>query len=456
MMAEHLAPPAARDHARISRAREVLLLLFGALILGLGYAIVWQAYLPTWQQLYAGRDWLVFAAPIGWLVAGLLLSAALAFRRCTETLLLPVAWLLLGIGLLFLLRLAGGTAAFNEDLAVIRLDSYHNQLTSAVVGWLVLLGIILFWRDYRALSRYKYLVAAAAVLLLLATTLLGSAKHGQQIVLDLKFVTFQPHELVKVLLVIFMAAYLVEKRELLALAAGKFGLLTVRDFRYMGPLIALWLLVMAIIFKHDDLGAAMLLFGSFLAMLYLGTDRKIYVIIGLALFVLGGVAAYTFSARVQSRVAIWQNPWTDPTDRGYQITQALMALGNGRVVGAGLAGGYPERIPAVHTDMIFAAMSEDLGLLGAVVIIGLYLVLIGRIFQVAFRAPDAFGRMLAAGLAVTIAVQTWVILAGVTKLIPLTGITLPFMSYGGTSLMVNMILLGIVFNIAQARSRHTS
>lgn len=436
---------------RISRVREVLLLLLGAVILGLAFAVVWQVYLPVWRDVYSGRDVLVFLAPGGLLLGGLVLSAALGVRRCRETLLLPIVVLLLGIGLLFILRLVGGTMAFNAHEGMSLLAAYHKQLLSALIGWFVLLGIILFVPGYRVLARYKYLIAAVAVVLLIATTFLGHAVNGQQVVLTLGSMTFQPHELVKLLLVIFMAAYLVEKRELLSFARGKSGLLSLRDFQYMGPLVALWVLVMAIIFKHDDLGAALLLFGAFLALLYMGTARKAYVLLGLALFIFGGMGAYTLSARVQSRVAIWQNPWADEYGKGYQISQALMAFGNGRLVGAGLAGGYPERIPAVETDMIYAAMSEDLGLLGATAIITLFLMLIGRVFSVALRAPDEFGRLLAAGLGATLAVQIWVILAGVLKLMPLTGITLPFMSYGGTSLIVNFVLIGIVFKIAEAR-----
>ena len=206
---------------------------------------------------------------------------------------------------------------------------------------------------------------------------------------------------------------------------------------------------MAIILRHNDMGALLLLFTVLLGMLYLGTERKIYLIVGCALAFLGAFVAYQHSSTVQQRVAIWQHPWTDASGSGYQIAQALMAFGNGRVVGAGLAGGAPERIPEVHTDMIYAAISEDLGLLGAVAIISLYLVLIGRIFHIAVRAEDRFGQLLAAGLGLTLAIQTWVILAGVVKLIPLTGITVPFMSYGGTSLVVNLVLVGLVLKVGE-------
>jgi peptidoglycan glycosyltransferase len=206
------------------------------------------------------------------------------------------------------------------------------------------------------------------------------------------------------------------------------------------------------VFHNDDLGAMLLLFGALLGMLYLGTERKSYFILGLVMFAVGAVGAYSISSRVQSRVDIWLNPWTVSRGDGFQICQALMALGNGRVIGAGLAGGYPERIPAIQTDMIYAAISEDLGLVGAVAVIGLLLVLIGRIYHVGLRSEDRFGQLLAAGLATTLALQAWVILAGTMKFIPLTGITLPFLSYGGTSLVVNFALLALVLKVAEERS----
>jgi len=454
------------------RGREVWLLLFAFAILSLGYWVVWQAYLPAWQVLYPGQSWRVFDALPVTFVAWLLLSLALRWRRCEETLLLPAVALLIGIGLLFLQRLAGGIALqamqSGFDLAhigaiaardhapalarttALLLHCSDKQLISFVVGWAALMGIVLFWKDYRTLARYKYLIAIGATVLLLVTTVFGSTKGGQTIALDLGPLTFQPHDLVKLLLVIFMAAYLVENRQLFSVAGGPFGVITRMDLRYLGPLVALWLLVMAIIFKHDDLGAALLLFGALLGMLYLGTERKSYVVIGALMFIFGATGAYFISSRVQDRVAIWLHPWAYSNNGSYQIVQALMALGNGRAVGAGLAGGYPERIPAVHTDMIFSAISEDLGLIGAVAVIGLFLFLIGRMYHVSLRSDTHFGKLLAAGLATTMALQAWVILAGTMKFIPLTGITLPFISYGGTSLVVNLVLLGMILKIAEA------
>jgi len=464
----------------VRRQREVWLLLFVHLILGLGYWVVWQAYLPFWQA-YGVTLTRFFLPPAVLLLLWLTLSVVLTVRRCRETLLVPLVALLAGFGLLFLQRLAGGagTLAMQQgydpaqffalaaekgapnivDTAALFLRSAQKQFSSFLIGWAVLLGLLLCWRDYRALARYKYLIAALAMLLLLGTTVFGFAVGGQTITLRLGPLAFQPHDPVKLLLVIFMAAYLVEKRELLLFARGRFGFLTRMDFRYLGPLITMWLVIMALIFKNDDLGAAMLLYGALLGILYLGTGRKTYLLVGLALSVAGIVAGYRLAKlmelrvvdRIDTRIAVWLDPWRDQHGAGYQIGQALMALGSGRVVGAGLAGGYPELIPAIYTDMVYAGISEDLGLLGAVAVIGLFMLLISRMFHVALLAEDRFGQLLAAGLALTMALQTWIILAGTLKFIPLTGIPLPFLSYGGTNLVVNLVMLGIVLKVAEAR-----
>jgi cell division protein FtsW (lipid II flippase) len=464
---------------RQGRWREVGLLVLGAVILAVGHLVVWQAYLPAWRALFPGHAWVVLLPPLLTLPAWLLVSGILAWRRCGETLLVPLVALLVGIGLLMQLRLAGGVATLAADQGIVLgqlpailggddpptlarttatfLRAATRQFFWFWVGWGALVTLLLGWRDYRGLARYKYLVATAALGLLVLTTLFGHTTHGQTVALNLGFVSFQPHDLVKVLLVIFLAAYLGEKSELFALAAARSRWVTRLDLRYLGPMVALWLLVTVIVVKHDDLGAALLLYGAFLAMLYLGTGRPIYVGMGLGLSLLGGALGYQlarliglgFVTRLQSRVTIWLDPWQDATGKGMQICQALMALGHGRLIGAGLAGGAPERIPAVHTDMIYAAISEDLGLVGAIALVLLLLGLIGRLLRVAAAAGDRFGQLLVAGLAATLAIQSWVILAGTIKLIPLTGITLPFISYGGTSLVVNLLLIGIALKVAE-------
>ncbi len=440
-----------------TRRREVWLLVLGWIIIGLGYFVVWQSFLPQWQTRFGAAQWKFFAPWLAMLPAWLVVSYVLTRRRIRETLLFPLVALLVGIGLLFLVRLAGGADAQGMHhssklmLGDFIYSQYIKQLGSFVAGWLGLLALLIFVKDYRALAKYKYVIAALTIFLLLITTLFGHSVAQQQLQLRLGPLTFQPHDPVKVLLIIFMAAYLVENKELIAFARGKFGLLSRMDFRFMGPLLLLWLIVMAIIFKHNDLGAAALLFGSFLGMLYIGTDRKSYLVTGVAMLFLGGWLAFATSQTVHTRVNIWLNPWADEMNKGHQIAQSLMALGNGRVVGAGLGGGFPESVPAVQTDMIYAAISEDLGLVGATMVLLVFLLLISRIFNIAMKSTDRFGQLLAAGLGITLAVQTFVIIAGTIKLIPLTGITLPFISYGGTSMVVNLALIGLALLVSEQR-----
>ena len=224
----------------MKRQREIWLLLLVFAILGAGYFVVWQAYLPIWRDWYHGAEWRIFLPPAGMLAGWLVLSGILSLRRCRETLLLPIVALLVGLGLLFLLRLAGGTAQYKSMEAGAGLFAlYHKQIISFGVGWLALLVMLSAVKDYRLLSRYKYLLALVTVGLLLATSIAGKVTGGQTLTLRLGGFSFQPNDPVKLMLVVFLAAYLAEKHELLSIAGGKFGLLTRMDFRYMGPLVAL-------------------------------------------------------------------------------------------------------------------------------------------------------------------------------------------------------------------------
>lgn len=440
--------------------RDLALLLLVVIILLLGHLVVFGAYPLAWAEFYPGQPWRVLLPPVAMGVAWLILLIVLHRQPRRETLAIPIVALLSGLGLLFLLRLAGGAFTLGMKASTIEVlfSAYSKQLIFFFIGMALLIVMVGARWDYHRLARYKYLLALGAVLLLLATTLFGKDTGGQQIAIDLKVITFQPHDPVKLLLVIFMAAYLAEHREMFEFAALRTRFLSAMDLRYLAPMIGLWLLVMAIVFVHKDLGAALLLFSILLGMLYLGTGRKTYVAIGLGMFAAGAVAAYHVVEVVRARVALWLDPWQTITvgDRvfdGYQLTQSLMALGNGKVIGAGLAGGFPENIPAIHTDMIYAAISEDLGLAGAAIVLMCFLFLIERVFAVGLRAPDRFGQLLAAGLGVTLAVQALVILGGVVKAVPLTGITLPFISYGGTSLIINCLMLGLVLKVSTADSR---
>jgi cell division protein FtsW (lipid II flippase) len=261
-------------------------------------------------------------------------------------------------------------------------------------------------------------------------------------------VYFQPSELLKVLFVIFLAAYLADQRELLIYATWRLGPLRLPPLPYLLPLVVMWLLVLGLVVVQRDLGAALLFFGIFLALLYAATARLDYVLAGLLAFAVGATVCYQLFGHVQDRVAIWLDPWAYAQGRGYQIVQALIALGAGGVFGAGLGYGYPEYIPAVHTDFVLAAIGEELGLLGSLAVVGLYLLLVYRGFRIALRAPEPYWQLLAVGLTTVLGLQALVILGGTIRLIPLTGITLPFVSYGGSSLLVNYLAIGLLLRIS--------
>jgi cell division protein FtsW (lipid II flippase) len=305
------------------------------------------------------------------------------------------------------------------------------------------------------LARYKYTWAAAGSLLVLTTFVLGVDlnESGMRLWIGAGGVYFQPSELYKVILVIFLAAYLAERRELIALAGWRVGPLRLPPLPYLLPLLVVWLLSLGLVVVQRDLGAALLFFGVFLALLYVATARLDYAAAGLGAFAVGGVIAYQLFGHVRDRVAVWLDPFAEAQGRGYQIVQALYALAAGGVLGTGLGYGYPEYIPAVHTDFAIAAIGEELGLLGSLGVVALYLLLVYRGFRIALRAPDAYLQLLAVGLTTVLGLQALVILGGTTRLIPLTGVTLPFISYGGSSLLVNYAIVGLLLRISAERPR---
>ncbi len=429
------------------RLREKMLLLFVLIIHLLAVYIIWQTFPHIAKNGVLHLFIPAFAMFICWLIT----SVILAKYKCSDEILLPVMAIFTAIGSVFLLRIAGGADAGGFANADKYLNEYNRQLMWFFIGWVTSILVILLIKDYRTIANFKYIVVFTAIVLLLLTTIFGHSVGGQQLVLRLGPLSFQPHDPVKALLVIFLAAYLAEKRELLKLVSGFRGIITGLDLRYLGPMLALWLTIMVIVFKHNDLGAAMLLFSVMLGMLYIGTGIIRYVAIGFSMLTIGGLAAFAIVKRVQTRVNTWINPWVDIDNKGMQISQALMAMGNGKLLGAGFGAGYPEGIPVLESDMIYAVIAEDLGLIGSVFIIALILILVGRMMKIALNSDNDFGKMLAAGIGITLAIQAFVIIGGVVKLIPLTGIPLPFISYGGTSLVTNMVLVTLVLKVAMQK-----
>ena len=377
------------------------------------------------------------------------LALVLAGRR-TDQILLPTVGLLGGIGLLLMERLPQTLAGSLGGLA-------RTQLVWLVIGLAIVAVLAVAVRSDVWLRRYKYTWAAAGVVLLLLTFLFGHDVNGARLSLSIGPVTGQPSELLKVILVVFLAGYLSENRPLLVDESTRIGPLRLPPLPYLAPMVAMWAIALGIVIVQRDLGAALLFFAVFLLLLYVSTARVGYVVAGLGAFVVGAGALYFLFGHVRTRIDIWLDPFADPSGAGYQVVQALHAFARGGLIGTGLGGGLPTiagrpPIPALHTDFPFAALGEELGLVGILAILGLYLVLLERGLRIASAAQDEFRAILAAGLSLVIGVQAFIIAGGNLKLIPLTGITLPFVSYGGSSLLINLIGMGILLNVSQHAS----
>jgi cell division protein FtsW (lipid II flippase) len=258
------------------------------------------------------------------------------------------------------------------------------------------------------------------------------------------------------MIVIFLASYLAARKELLAVATRRLGPIRLPEPRYLGPLLVAWMVSLVVLFIEKDMGSSLLFFGIFVVMLWAATGRASYLALGLVLFVLGAILGYLAFAHVQDRVLIWLHALSPKyiDNKGYQLAQSEFAMATGGIGGTGLGQGHPGLIPFASTDFIFSAIGEELGLFGAVGILLLYVALVTRGFRAALAREDAFGKLLATGLTSALALQTFIIVGGVTRLIPLTGITLPFVSYGGSSLVANFVLLALLIRISSPAPRH--
>jgi cell division protein FtsW (lipid II flippase) len=308
------------------------------------------------------------------------------------------------------------------------------------------------WLDH---NRYVWL--SIGILLIVATFVFGSDPNGSGVRawFDFGFFSFQPSELLKIILVLFLASYLNEHRELVS-RGYKIGPFMLPPLPYLIPLIGMWGMAMGLIIFQRDLGAALLLFGVFLAMLYTATGNGWYVAAGLGAFAGGSYLLYNIVAVVKTRVTIWLDPWLTAQGSGYQIVQSIFSLASGGVLGSGLGRGYAWVVPAAHTDFIFTAIGEELGLFGTLGILIAYLLLIFRGFVIALQIQGrfrGFEQLIVVGLTTILALQTFIIIGGNLRLIPLTGITLPFISYGGSSVLINFAMIGLLLRISAGETR---
>ena len=424
---------------------ELRLLLLVAITLAVG-SISLNATVNGELRLYDVQGIVVYV--VGLLAAHL--AQVLAGRR-TDQILLPTAAMLGGISLLLMERLP-------QDLVTQSFFGTTLTLAEVQLLWLLIalgiattLGIVV--RSDSWLRRYKYTWAAAGVALLLLTFVFGTEVNGQRLTLDLGPISGQPSELLKVILVVFLAGYLSENRALIVEQDTRIGPLRLPPLPYLAPMVVMWAIALGIVVIQRDLGAALLFYGVFLAMLYVATGRISLVIIGLILFVLGSALMATLFETVRTRVDIWLDPFADPLGAGYQVVQALHAFARGGLLGVGFGAGLPEiagrpPVPAVHTDFPLAALGEELGLLGVVAILGLFLVVVERGMRIGAAAADDFRSLLAVGLSLVIGIQAFIIAAGNLKVLPLTGVTLPFISYGGSSLLANAVIIGLLLALS--------
>jgi cell division protein FtsW len=348
--------------------------------------------------------------------------------------LLPVTAVLSATGLVFLFRL---NTAYGM-----------RQFIWLLIALLALLLTTRLLKNFRFLDDFKYVYALVGLVALILPIFLGHEVGGAKSWLNFGLFQFQPSEFVKILVVLFLASFLDENKEALAAGTRSVGWLNLPSPQEWMPLAAMWGVSLLLLVFQKDLGTALIYFGTFLAMVYVATSRISYVAFGMGLFLTGAFASYFLFDHVRSRVEIWINPWPLIDTTGYQVAQSIFAIGSGGVTGTGLGQGFPNLIPAVHTDFIFAAICEEMGLAGGVGIIILFIIFVFRGIKIALNTEDDFESLAAAGLTALLGLQAFIILAGVTKMLPLTGVTLPFMSYGGSSLVANFILLGLLLNIS--------
>jgi cell division protein FtsW (lipid II flippase) len=360
----------------------------------------------------------------------------------SDVLLLPIVTLLTGVGLVMIYRLTYARPGM-ENLAT-------TQAVWILIGSGALMFVVLFFRDYHKLFAYKYLLALAAVGFVASTfTPLGYEVNGARLWLQIGPASFQPSEFARIALIIFFAGYLADKRDLWTATSSSFMGVQLPALKYFGPVALVWAASLGLLIFEKDLGSSLLFFAVPVLMLYAATGRIAYVILGALLFGLGSYATYLAFSHVQLRVTSWLDPWSDPDDSGFQITQSIFNIADGGLTGTGLGEGFSQTIPEVETDFVFSTIASELGLLGATALLLVFLVFVYRGIKIALLAEDDASKLLAFGLTAMFAMQTLIIVGGVTKAIPLTGITLPFVSYGGSSVVGNFVLTALLLVVSE-------
>lgn len=398
-----------------------LILLFGTIILEL--------------KKYPVFDF----TPLPWIGAVIFLSFVIdnllrKYRSSADLYLFPLVMFFLSIGLIMIDRL--------------KPSLFIPQLRWALCGMATFMAVLYLAKQIALLKNYQYIIGLCSLLCLCSTLFFGTDIGGNRNWILLGPFSVQPSEFAKIMIIIFLAAYLTDHKNVLALPSNKFLLLRLPPLRFIAPLVVIWGMAVLMFVIQHDLGSALLFFGIAILMTYMATGNKSYVFLALIFFGLSSTISYFLFSHVRVRIAIWLHPWTDPTGQAYQIVQSLFAFGSGGILGSGFSSGYPFLIPEVHTDFIFSAIAEEFGLVGSIFLILGYLTLFYRGINIALHCKNEMNMLLASGLAASLALQVFIILAGVTKLLPLTGITLPFISYGGSSMVSSFIIIGLLFALS--------
>ncbi|MDD2858707.1 MAG: FtsW/RodA/SpoVE family cell cycle protein [Candidatus Nanopelagicales bacterium] len=398
-----------------------------------------------------------------WITVGIVGLVAVAMHVVIRTraqyadpILLPVATLLTILGLVMIYRIDVASAQRAErNNAPAPTPDVYAQLTWFAVAAVLFIATLILISDHRRLQRFTYTFGFLGLvgLVLPLTPIVGSTINGATLWVRVFGLSFQPAEASKILLTIFFAGYLVVKRDSLALVRTKVLGVGFPRPKDVGPLLVAWVVSLGVLIFEHDLGTSLLFFGLFVLMLYIATQRRSWLILGAGLFIIGASVAYFAFGHVRVRVDIWWDPWGDANNTGYQLVQSLYGLASGGLFGSGLGQGYPEFVPFANTDFIVAAIGEELGLTGLCAMLLLFAILVERGLRTALAVRDSFGQLLAVGLSIVMALQVFVIIGGVTRLIPLTGLTTPFLSYGGSSLVANWVIIALLIRISDRARR---
>ena len=426
----------------VSRSRELLLLLFTT-----GLLALMLFGLETSQGRTLSTEMLYIIG--GFMGVYAIAHVAIAFLApYADQVMLPVVALLNAVGLVVIYRLDLAERPGYGPLA-------ERQMLWSLVGVGLMVLTLVVIRDHKSLSRYSYLLGLVG-LILLALPLVWPQPPGYEearIWLWLGPFSIQPGEFSKILLLIFFAQLLAQKRALFTVAGKRFLGMTFPRIRDLAPILMVWAIAILIMGISNDFGPALLLFATVLGMVYFATSRASWLFIGVGLVAVGGYAVYQVSSKIQERVSNFIDPFADFDGIGNQPANALIGLSWGGITGTGLGYGHPELVPVAHSDYILAAIGEELGFVGIAAVLCLFAVFITRGFRTAMQARDSYGKLLASGLALTIVIQIFVVAGGVSAMLPMTGLTTPFMSAGGSSVMANYILLGLLLRISNSANR---